>query len=194
MSFIQTASLQAINRNLRDVLILTHLTPLINNLIWASTSKKNAPSVNAASEDSDQPAHSRSLIRIFIGRIFDSQGCSSSSCGQRRLWSDCTDAQADLSLRLADSTKMYVFARYGFISFDYTDVKHAMYSKIVFDWRIQGNHNTFESLRINYLKRTKNVCSQLSILMSHIASSQRTLNSLFFSLIYLEMLLLYLAL
>ena len=54
----------------------------------------------AASEDSDQPAHSRSLIRILSGRILDSQGCKVSSCGQRRLWSDCADAQADLSLRL----------------------------------------------------------------------------------------------
>ena len=36
------------------------------------------------SEDSDQTAHSRSLIRIFTGRILDSQGCKISSCGQRR--------------------------------------------------------------------------------------------------------------
>ena len=30
---------------------------------------------NAPSEDSDQPAHSRNLIRIFTGHILDSQGC-----------------------------------------------------------------------------------------------------------------------
>ena len=34
----------------------------------------------APSEDSDQPAHSRSLIRIFTERILDSQGCKVSSC------------------------------------------------------------------------------------------------------------------
>ena len=51
------------------------------------------------SEDSDQPAHSRSLIRIFTGRIFDSQGCKVSSCEERRFWSDCVDSQADQSLR-----------------------------------------------------------------------------------------------
>ena len=45
--------------------------------------------------------HSRSLIRIFPGRILDSQGCKVSSRGQRRLWSGCVDAQADLSLRWA---------------------------------------------------------------------------------------------
>ena len=38
----------------------------------------------AASEDSDQPAHSRSLIRIFTRRILDSQGCICFSCGQQR--------------------------------------------------------------------------------------------------------------
>ena len=37
-------------------------------------------------------------MRIFTGRILDSLGCKVSSCGQRRLWSDCVDAQADLSL------------------------------------------------------------------------------------------------
>ena len=52
----------------------------------------------APSEDSDQTAHSRSLIRIFTGRILDSEGCKVSSCCQRRLWSDCADAQADLIL------------------------------------------------------------------------------------------------
>ena len=51
------------------------------------------------SEDSDQTAHSRSLIWIFTWRFLDSQGCKVSSCGQRRHWSDCTEA--DLSLRWA---------------------------------------------------------------------------------------------
>ena len=53
----------------------------------------------APSKDSDQPAHSRSLIRIFTRRILDSQGDKVSSCGQQKLWSDCADAQTDLSLR-----------------------------------------------------------------------------------------------
>ena len=57
------------------------------------------------SKDSDQPAHSRSLIWIFTMRIWDSQGCKVSSSGQRRLWSDCADSQADLSLRLAHMWK-----------------------------------------------------------------------------------------
>ena len=55
----------------------------------------------APSEYSDQPAHSRSLIRIFTGRILYSQGSTVSSCRQWRLWSDCADAQTDLILRWA---------------------------------------------------------------------------------------------
>ena len=47
--------------------------------------------------DSDQPVNSNSLIRIFAGRIVDSQGCKDSSCGQPELKSVCADAQAGLS-------------------------------------------------------------------------------------------------
>ena len=39
----------------------------------------------ASNKDSDQPAHSHSLIRIYPERILDSPGCKISSCGQRRL-------------------------------------------------------------------------------------------------------------
>ena len=39
----------------------------------------------APSEDSDQLAHSRSLIRIFTGRILDSQGCKVSSLGAQKV-------------------------------------------------------------------------------------------------------------
>ena len=55
---------------------------------------------------------SRSLIRIFNGRILDSQGCKVYSCGLRRLWSDCTDAQADLSLRRAHMLERTANSRY----------------------------------------------------------------------------------
>ena len=55
--------------------------------------------VHVRPSDSDQHAPSRSLIRIFTRRILGRQGYKVSSCGQRRLRSDCTDAHADLSLR-----------------------------------------------------------------------------------------------
>ena len=52
--------------------------------IWTPTSE-NYFRTCAPSEDSDQPAHSRSLIRIFTGHILDSQWCQVSSCGQQWL-------------------------------------------------------------------------------------------------------------
>ena len=65
----------------------------------------------APSEDSDQPAHSRSLIRFSTGRISDSQGYKDFACGQRRHWSNCADAQADLSLCwVSEGTFPYVVA------------------------------------------------------------------------------------
>ena len=61
--------------------------------VYDKTSKMTC----APNEDSDQPGHSPSLVRVFtvcsIGK-----GPSVSSCGQRRLPSDWADAQADLSL------------------------------------------------------------------------------------------------
>ena len=70
----------------------------------------------APSEGSDQPAHFPNLIRIFTGRILDRQRYKVSSCGQRRLWSDWTNAQADLSLRWAHMSKVR-FSR--FVSFPF---------------------------------------------------------------------------
>ena len=57
----------------------------------------------APSEDSDQPGHSPSLIRVFVVRSKDSQGPNAFSCGQRWLWSAWGGGggQADLSLRWA---------------------------------------------------------------------------------------------
>ena len=46
----------------------------------------------------DQPGHLPSLIRVFDMRSMGSKGLKLSSCGQRRLWSDWADVQADLSL------------------------------------------------------------------------------------------------
>ena len=43
-------------------------------LVWAVTSE-NVLRTYAPCEDSDQRAHSRSLIRIFTCHILDSQGC-----------------------------------------------------------------------------------------------------------------------
>ena len=67
---------------------------------WAAT-WQNQQNEFAPSEDSDQPGHPPSLIRVFAVRLMGSLGPKPSSCGQRRLWSDWANAQADLSLHWA---------------------------------------------------------------------------------------------
>ena len=52
----------------------------------------------APSEDSDQPGHPPSLIRVFAVRMKKSLVLSYLLSAQRRLWSAWADAQADLSL------------------------------------------------------------------------------------------------
>ena len=51
------------------------------------------------SEDSDQPGHPTSLIRVFAVCMKKAWALSYPLSTQRRLWSDWADAQADLSLR-----------------------------------------------------------------------------------------------
>ena len=57
----------------------------------------------APSEDSDQPGHPPSLIRVFAVRMKKPWVLSYPLGAQRRPWSDRADAQADLSLRWAHS-------------------------------------------------------------------------------------------
>ena len=54
-------------------------------LLYESQHQKTYLWISAPSEDSDQTAHSRSLIRIFTGRILDSHGCKVSSWWQKTL-------------------------------------------------------------------------------------------------------------
>ena len=68
--------------------------------IWTAT-WQNQQSGCAPSEDSDQPGHPPSLIRVFAVRMKKAWVLSYPLSAQRRLWSDCADAQADLSLRWA---------------------------------------------------------------------------------------------
>ena len=63
---------------------------------WQNQQKGCAPS-----EDSDQPGHPPSLIRVFAVRMKKHWVLSYALSTQRRLWSDWADAQADLSHRWA---------------------------------------------------------------------------------------------
>ena len=67
---------------------------------WATT-WQNQQSDCAPSEDSDQPGHPPSLIRVFAVRMKKPWVLSYPLSAQRRLWSDWADAQADLSFRWA---------------------------------------------------------------------------------------------
>ena len=69
-------------------------------LIWAAT-WQNQQNECAPSEDSDQPGHPPSLIRVFAVRMKKPWVLSYPLSAQRRLWSNWVDAQADLSLRWA---------------------------------------------------------------------------------------------
>ena len=51
------------------------------------------------SKDSDQPVHPPNMPKVLVYSSLDSPGAVEGTCDQRRLWSDCADAQADLSLR-----------------------------------------------------------------------------------------------
>ena len=64
---------------------------------WAA-SWQNQQSECAPSEDSDQPGHPPSLIRVFAVRMKKAWVSSYPLSAQRWLWSDWADAQADLSL------------------------------------------------------------------------------------------------
>ena len=66
---------------------------------WAAT-WQNQQNDCAPSEDSDQPWHPPSLIRVFAGCTKKAWVLSYPLNAQQRLWSDWADAQADLSLRL----------------------------------------------------------------------------------------------
>ena len=55
--------------------------------------------MTALSEDSDKPGHPPSLIRVFAVRMKKPWVLNYPLMAQWRLWSDCVDAQADLSLR-----------------------------------------------------------------------------------------------
>ena len=69
-----------------------------NNITWATT-WQNKQSDCAPSEDSDQPGHPLNLIRVFAVCMKKAWVLSYPLSIQQKLWSDWTDAQADLSLR-----------------------------------------------------------------------------------------------
>ena len=52
----------------------------------------------------DQPVHPPSMARVLVYPSLDSREAVKGPCDQRRLWSDCADAQADLSFCWSQKT------------------------------------------------------------------------------------------
>ena len=84
---------------------------------WTAT-WQNQESECAPSEDSDQPGHPPSLIKVFAIRMKKAWFLNYLLSAQRRLWSDWANTQADLSLRWAHSHII------GFVM-----------SRLIFEWR-----------------------------------------------------------
>ena len=87
----------------------------IRNGLWSGFNMKIDPRLDktnkmicAPSEDSDQPGHPPSLIRVSAVRLKQNWVLSYPLSAQRRLWSDWADAQADLSLRWAQKSFYWV--------------------------------------------------------------------------------------
>ena len=81
---------------------------------WAA-SWQNQQNECAPSEDSDQPGHLPSLIRVFAVCMKKAWVLTYLLSAQRRLWSDWAEAHADLSLRWAHSHFVgFVMSRLSF--------------------------------------------------------------------------------
>ena len=103
---------------------------LISN-IWATT-WQNQQKGCAPSEDSGQPGHPPSLIRVFAVRMKKAWVLSYSLSARRRLWSDWADAQADLSLRWAHS---------HFVCFCHVAAQEVPQSQIEKNKKTKNNNN-----------------------------------------------------
>ena len=68
---------------------------------------------HAPNEDINQPAHQRSLTRVFAVHMKKLCMLGYPKCAQWRFWSDCANAQADLNLRRSHMSERYIFWRFG---------------------------------------------------------------------------------
>ena len=94
--FSETESVR--NSSTNTVMILSIRKTGPGNSITEPPHHKTNKMACAPSEDSDQPGHPPSLIRVFPVRMKKAQVLSYPLSAQRKFWSDWADAQADLSL------------------------------------------------------------------------------------------------
>ena len=139
----------------------------------------------APSEDSEQPGHPPSLIRVFAVRLKKASVLSYPLSAQRKIWSDWADAQVDLSLRWAHIRRgsfliwilerkqivwvvMIWSSRYGlsFILFYFIYLFIFYFLSVVsFRWQCPDNERKDKS--INYLFSGSDAVVQLLVLYTN---------------------------
>ena len=89
---------------LKDILSFVNYGSIVNN----RSKKQKFVSVHdktynktcvTSSKYSDQPIYLPTMARVMVYPSLDSLEVVEGTCDQQKLWSDCADAQADLSLR-----------------------------------------------------------------------------------------------
>ena len=142
--------------NQANTRLITHMQIRYNaicNGLWSGFNMKIEPRhdktnkmICAPGEDSDQPGHPPSQIRVSAVRLKQNLVLSYPLSAQRRLWSDWADAQADLSLRWAQKS-FWGGSKCFFLESTYAAHIHFI---TYFTFRIQPIWNRLAMLTISY--------------------------------------------
>ena len=135
---------QTISFQFYDLKFGTHT--IICNVKWAAT-WQNQQSDCAPSEDSDQPGHSSSLIRVFAVHMKKAWVLSYPLSVQWRLGSDWADAQADLRLGWVHSHFVgFVMSRLRLFSFGISYFLLSLLDYLEDSWNRMEYHNSINVL------------------------------------------------
>ena len=101
------------------------------------------------SKNSDSPVHPPSMTRVLIHPSLDSQEAVEGSCDQQRLWSDCADGQADLSICWWHKS----YCRFCCALAHFVVLIRSAFNthNNCFHWQIRRNINTFWLIKVPYI-------------------------------------------
>ena len=133
----------------------------IRNGFWSGFNMKIEPRhdktnkiICAPSEDSDQPGHSPSLIRVCAVPLKQHWVLSYPLSAHRRLWSDWADAQTDLSLRWAQRSFCWFCHKVDQnASSSSLNMQHIYISSHFFTFRIEPSMKSFSHANNIVLRR-----------------------------------------
>ena len=133
----------------------------VHNGFWSGFNLKIEPrhdkthkTMCAPSEDSDQPGHPPSLIRVSAARLKQNWVLSYLLSAQRRLWSDWADVQADLSRRWAQKSFCWFCHDVAQnASSSSLHMQHIYISSHFFTFRIEPNMKLFSHANDIVLRR-----------------------------------------